>query len=85
MKKGSIKARKLITQSLAPINFTYELSKNGTVIVKRIPEPYQPATTSSAKKEQSQISGTVNDIDGSPLPGASVLEKGTSNGTTTDF
>jgi TonB-linked SusC/RagA family outer membrane protein len=34
---------------------------------------------------QTQISGTVTDADGIPLPGASIVEKGTSNGTQTDF
>lgn len=34
---------------------------------------------------QTSISGTVRDADGQPLPGANVLEKGTSNGTQSDF
>ena len=34
---------------------------------------------------QKTISGIVNDTDGLPLPGASIVEKGTSNGVTTDF
>ena len=34
---------------------------------------------------QIQISGTVLDEDGVPLAGASVIEKGTANGTQTDF
>ena len=34
--------------------------------------------------QQKTLSGTVNDRVG-PLPGASILEKGTNNGTTTDF
>lgn len=32
-----------------------------------------------------QITGTVYDDDGAPLPGASVVKKGTTTGTTTDF
>ena len=32
-----------------------------------------------------QVSGTVTDADGIPLPGASVVVKGTTKGTTTDF
>ena len=31
------------------------------------------------------ISGNVNDSDGNPLPGASIIEVGTQNGTSTDF
>ncbi len=34
---------------------------------------------------QSTVTGTVVDSDGVPLPGANVLEKGTTNGTQTDF
>lgn len=34
---------------------------------------------------QSTVSGTVVDSEGLPLPGANVLEKGTTNGTQTDF
>ena len=34
---------------------------------------------------QKTVSGIVNDSDGLPLPGASIVEKGTNNGVTTDF
>ncbi|WP_411031584.1 TonB-dependent receptor [Spongiimicrobium sp. 3-5] len=34
---------------------------------------------------QQAISGQVTDQDGAPLPGASIVVKGTTNGTTTDF
>ena len=34
---------------------------------------------------QNSISGTVTDSNNQPLPGASVIEKGTSNGATSDF
>ena len=35
---------------------------------------------------QSKVNGTVMDSDlNAPLPGANVIEKGTTNGTTTDF
>ena len=32
-----------------------------------------------------QVQGKVTDYDGEPLIGASILEKGTTNGTLTDF
>ena len=34
---------------------------------------------------QSIVSGTISDASGLPLPGASIIEKGTTNGTQTDF
>ena len=34
---------------------------------------------------QTQISGSITDADGVPLPGANIVEKGTSNGVTADF
>ncbi|WP_103068475.1 TonB-dependent receptor [Aquimarina sediminis] len=34
---------------------------------------------------QQTVSGVVTDSDGSPLPGVNIIEKGTSNGSTTDF
>lgn len=41
---------------------------------------------SSVKQEQQQeVTGKVTDADGTPLPGANVLVKGTSIGAQTDF
>lgn len=34
---------------------------------------------------QTAVTGTISDVQNVPLPGATVLEKGTLNGTTTDF
>jgi len=34
---------------------------------------------------QQSISGKITDINGAPLPGATIIEKGTSNGTQSDF
>ena len=40
---------------------------------------------SNEKFQQREVTGVVLDSNGQPLPGANVLEKGTSNGTQTDF
>lgn len=40
---------------------------------------------SDIEELQSTITGTINDENGSPLPGASIIVKGTTNGTQTDF
>ena len=37
------------------------------------------------KQQKTNISGTITDINGQPLPGANIIEKGTSNGVQTDF
>ena len=45
------------------------------------PEP----VTSKIDKQDFTVTGTVQDQSGQPLPGANILEKGTTNGTQTDF
>jgi len=42
-------------------------------------------TVTVTNKQQNKISGTVNDDTDQPLPGATILIKGSSAGTTTDF
>ena len=60
------------------------LTKNG--VRESLPQT-DVAESTSGKKEtvQQQVSGTVTDEEGVPLPGANILEKGTTNGTQTDF
>lgn len=41
--------------------------------------------TSKIDKQDFTVTGTVQDQSGQPLPGANILEKGTTNGTQTDF
>jgi len=36
-------------------------------------------------EQQTQINGNITDADGVPLPGANIVEKGTTNGVTADF
>lgn len=43
------------------------------------------ALTCHAAWSQTTVTGNVVDINGAPLPGANILEKGTTNGTQTDF
>ena len=84
LKKGIIKASVLLERCLSPINFTYEFTKNNTILVKKnqIIEYKE-----EAKKKQIvlKISGITSDETGNPLPGASILEKGTSNSVSKDF
>ncbi|MEC7263198.1 MAG: TonB-dependent receptor [Bacteroidota bacterium] len=55
------------------------------VILFKVPIT-KPATVSDTMEEQDfEVSGTVTDEGGVPLPGASIIEKGTTNGVQTDF
>src|SRR5690606_38657353 len=87
LEKGTTKAYELLDQCLAPINFTYEYTDKGTSVVKRnpLPAPSKKIGDGADQAIQFQVSGTVVDGQGGPLPGASNVEKGTTNGTQTDF
>ncbi len=43
------------------------------------------AINTSYFEQDTQVSGTISDETGSPLPGASIVEKGTTNGVQSDF
>lgn len=82
LKKGAIEISKLLNESIS--SFEVNFNKNNTVVIKE----KAPSITSGLLNESNQfisISGIVTDVNGEPLPGASVLEKGTINGTQTDF
>lgn len=85
--KGVIKTRILLEKFLSPINFSYEFTKDGTIVVKRNPKNSTKRTDSeiSAGTAQESVSGTVTGPDGVPMPGVSIVEKGTTNGVATDF
>ncbi len=78
LKKGTIKTNKLLRQILSSGDFNIVVGLNNTIIIKEI--------KSDTKKEQEfKVSGMVTDENGGPLPGASIVEIGTTNGTQTDF
>jgi TonB-linked SusC/RagA family outer membrane protein len=67
---------------------SYTLTENVVLLSKAIQTSNTPPTDDKEELEeivQILISGNVTDSNGNPLPGASVIEVGTTNGTTTDF
>jgi len=84
LKKGIIKASDLLKECLSPINFTYEFTKDNTILVKK-DKIIKIQKETIKDKVILKITGIVTDIAGNLLPGASILEKGTSNGVSTDF
>ncbi|MGW9687026.1 SusC/RagA family TonB-linked outer membrane protein [Flagellimonas sp. 2504JD1-5] len=87
LKKGTIKTRALLNQCLSPIDFTYEFTGNNTIVVKPKPTAVEDNDLQGASDDdlQLQVSGNITDENGGPLPGANILEKGTTNGTQSDF
>ncbi|WP_299557334.1 TonB-dependent receptor [Seonamhaeicola sp.] len=78
IKKGVIRTNELLRRILTNGDFEVVVGVNNTIIIKEKPE--------KAKKEQGfQISGSVVDTNGQPLPGTNIIEKGTTNGTQADF
>ena len=80
VEKGRISTNKLLKKSLSKGNYKIDLTENNTVLVKK-----KVASTNIATKQEFKVSGTITDENGQPLPGASVVEKGTTNGTQTNF
>ena len=74
LKKGTIRVDKLLNQSIAINKFNIVLSEDNTILIKE-----------KSKEQQKQVSGTVTDEAGLPLPGVVVLIKGTTTGVATNF
>ena len=63
-------------------NMNYRIDDRQVVVYETV----QKTTSKEIEKPQEFIvSGVVLDQEGTPLPGANILEKGTTNGTQTDF
>ena len=87
-KKSSItvkdKSIKFVLDMIFNNQLDYEVIDKKVILKKKI----KTKVDSEEEEEevlQRSVSGNVSDSDGNGLPGASVLEVGTTNGTTTDF
>ena len=89
IEKGNIKAEDLLKNYLSPLNLTYEFTQNKTVIVKKDLNKKVTSIDNDDKNEddalQRTITGNISDSDGIALPGATIVEVGTDNGTSSDF
>ncbi|QCX37441.1 TonB-dependent receptor [Aureibaculum algae] len=66
---------------------SYEIDNRKVLLKKSLNknDTLNPKPSSTSKKKQDQINGTVFGADGEPLFGANVIEKGTKNGITVDY
>ncbi|MEQ9581867.1 MAG: carboxypeptidase-like regulatory domain-containing protein, partial [Arenibacter sp.] len=79
IKKGTVKVGDLLHKCAVLTNIDFQFSDNGAIYLKKIPK------IAEVKIIQQTVSGVVTDNDGNPLPGANIVEKGTTNGVTADF
>ena len=79
VKKGIESTDELLSRSLLKGNFNVTITKDEAIIIK------EKKPEKSILVQQKTISGKITDKNGAPLPGVSILEKGTNNGTQTDF
>lgn len=70
--------REVLKRLTIIVNLDFKINENQVVLTPK-------KQTSNMPVLQMEITGLVVDTDGAPLPGANVVEKGTTNGTQTDF
>ncbi|WP_139956734.1 SusC/RagA family TonB-linked outer membrane protein [Flavicella sediminum] len=80
VKKGLINTNDLLNKSLSQGNFIITVTNNNGVLIKE-----KALENIKESNQQQQVSGLITDANGEPLPGASVLEKNTTNGVQSDF
>lgn len=79
VKKGIIRTNKLLNKSLSQGDFNVTVINNNAILIK------EKTQTIAKEVQRFEISGMVTDVSKQPLFGANIIEKGTSNGTQTDF
>ncbi len=77
--KGTIKLNRLLKKCFSVSNYNFEVLDNNAIAIN------EKQDIVIEKKQQKQITGTITDNFGVPLPGVNVIVKGTSTGTSTDF
>ena len=79
---GIRKVTELLDNTFKNTDVNYEIDKNYIIISKKGHDMQQSVVQQSLAKK---IRGTVTDMNGEPIIGASVIEKGTTNGVITDL
>ncbi len=81
----NVELSQILNKVFNKTDLSFKIDDRQVVIVKKPLKSVETNTENIDKELQVTITGTVRDNQGSPLPGANVIEKGTSNGTQTDF
>nr|WP_299073725.1 TonB-dependent receptor [uncultured Allomuricauda sp.] len=89
-KMVSVKAKKkrirvILLDVLSDSNIEFEVLNKQIVLRKKKIKFVTPVPIIEEVAEQQNVSGTITDGQGQPLPGANIVEKGTTNGVQSDF
>ena len=84
LKKGSIEVSKLLEKSFLNSKVNFQITDKNTIIIKENPK-IEDGKIITPEYKKILIEGTITDENEIPLPGASVLIKGTTKGVQTDF
>ncbi|WP_282134746.1 TonB-dependent receptor [Seonamhaeicola maritimus] len=89
-KRVTVKANKkslvkVLDKLFLDTDINYNVSENQIILKPRVSKPISVSVPNPIEQTKFQVTGTVLDEFGQPLPGANVLEKGTTNGAQTDF
>jgi TonB-linked SusC/RagA family outer membrane protein len=76
----------ILERIFVPLNVTFDLTRSQIILKKQHPLP-QVATEKAGTEQEAliSVSGKVSDENKNPLPGVSVVLKGSNQGTTTDI
>ncbi|MEO1010810.1 MAG: TonB-dependent receptor [Bacteroidota bacterium] len=75
----------ILDRAFKRTGLSYKILDRQIVVKRKEVPPAKIGAVETGMEQQFQVSGGVTDANGSPLPGASIVEKGTTNGTQTDF
>ena len=81
LKKEVTTVGKLLNLSVEKLGYTVDYKEDGTISIF----PPLLKTSVSVSQVQMKITGTVTDASNMPVPGVTVMEENTTNGTVTDF
>ncbi|MEN8125688.1 MAG: SusC/RagA family TonB-linked outer membrane protein [Bacteroidota bacterium] len=75
----------ILDKAFMGTDLSYKIDDRQVIVKKRLRLVMAPTSDQVLLQQELLVSGSVLDKDGVPLPGASIVEKGTNNGVTTDF
>ncbi|GGZ37592.1 SusC/RagA family TonB-linked outer membrane protein [Echinicola pacifica] len=84
IKVDKVGIEKVLDQVLTPYQFTYEI-QDKTIVIRKQSNPIIDEKPLPISQVAVKIIGKIVDETGEALPGVSILEKGTTNGTVTDI